>query len=116
MIAKNNSFFDIELCVDGHYIVTGYTNDQFCNDVLQLSDVKYELHNYLRNEQGFEAVFFLDSVDMLWDRTVIMQNGVVRSNITREELSADERQTTFTNMMKIALAVAVKMDALPPLE
>ncbi len=26
------------------------------------------------------------------------------------ELSADERQTTFTNMMKIALEVAVKMD------
>ena len=27
------------------------------------------------------------------------------------ELSADERQTTFTNMMKIALEVAVKMAA-----
>ena len=38
------------------------------------------------------------------------------SIVTEEELSADERQTTFTNMMKIALAVAVKMDALPPLE
>ncbi|MBQ1742948.1 MAG: purine-nucleoside phosphorylase [Oscillospiraceae bacterium] len=38
------------------------------------------------------------------------------SIVTGEELSADERQTTFTNMMKIALAVAVKMDALPPLE
>ena len=25
-------------------------------------------------------------------------------------LSADERQTTFTNMMKIALEIAVKMD------
>ena len=30
--------------------------------------------------------------------------------ITGEELSADERQTTFTNMMKIALEIAVKMD------
>ncbi len=38
------------------------------------------------------------------------------SIVTGEELSSDERQTTFTNMMKIALAVAVKMDALPPLE
>ena len=38
------------------------------------------------------------------------------SIVTGEELSADERQTTFTNMMKIALVVAVKMDALPPLE
>ena len=31
--------------------------------------------------------------------------------ITGEELSADERQTTFTNMMKIALEAAVKMAA-----
>ena len=31
--------------------------------------------------------------------------------VTGEELSADERQTTFTNMMKIALEVAVKMAA-----
>ena len=30
--------------------------------------------------------------------------------VTGEELSADERQTTFTNMMKIALEVAVKME------
>ena len=31
--------------------------------------------------------------------------------VTGKELSADERQTTFTNMMKIALEVAVKMAA-----
>ena len=37
------------------------------------------------------STHIIDSVDMLWDRTVIMQNGVVRSNITREELSADGR-------------------------
>ena len=30
--------------------------------------------------------------------------------VTGKELSADERQTTFTNMMKIALEVAVKME------
>ena len=29
--------------------------------------------------------------------------------ITGEELSADERQTNFTNMMKIGLEIAVKM-------
>lgn len=66
MLGKNNSYFDIELCLDGHYIVTGYTNDQFCNDALQLSDVKYELHRYLRYDQHFDAVFFLDSVNMLF--------------------------------------------------
>ena len=30
--------------------------------------------------------------------------------VTGKELSADERQTTFTNMMKIALEVSVKME------
>ena len=66
MISKNNSYFDVELCLDGHYIITGYTNDQFCNNALQLSDIKYEVYHYLRREQGFDAVFFLDSVDMLY--------------------------------------------------
>ena len=37
------------------------------------------------------------------------------SLVTGEELSADERQTTFTNMMKIALEVAVKAAKLPAL-
>ena len=37
--------------------------------------------------------------------------GSISDNlVTGEELSADERQTTFTNMMKIALEVAVKME------
>ena len=34
------------------------------------------------------STHIIDSVDMLWDRTVIMQNGAVRANITREELDA----------------------------
>jgi len=38
------------------------------------------------------------------------------SLVTGEELNADERQTTFTNMMKIALEVAVKAESLPVLE
>jgi replication-associated recombination protein RarA len=66
MLGKNGSYFDAELCIDGHYIVTGYTNDRFCNDMLQLSKVDYELHQYLRHSQGFDAVFFLDSVNMLF--------------------------------------------------
>lgn len=32
------------------------------------------------------STHIIDSVDMLWDRTVIMQNGAVRANITRSEL------------------------------
>lgn len=32
------------------------------------------------------STHIIDSVDMLWDRTIIMQNGAVRANITRDEL------------------------------
>ena len=38
------------------------------------------------------------------------------SLVTGEELNAEERQNTFTNMMKIALEVAVKATKLPALE
>ena len=89
MIAKNDSYFDVELCVDGHYIVTGYTNDQFCNNTLQFADVKYEIHHYLRHEQGFDAVFFLDSVDMLY---CYDQNSfdILRGVESREEANLKE--------------------------
>lgn len=33
------------------------------------------------------STHIIDSVDMLWDRTIIMQNGTVRANITRSELA-----------------------------
>lgn len=32
------------------------------------------------------STHMLDSVDMLWDRTIIMQNGQVKANVTRTEL------------------------------
>lgn len=37
------------------------------------------------------STHIIDSVDMLWDRTIIMQNGSVKANITREELEKDGR-------------------------
>ncbi|MBQ9773631.1 MAG: ABC transporter ATP-binding protein [Clostridia bacterium] len=37
------------------------------------------------------STHIIDSVDMLWDRTLIMQNGTIRANITREELNAQEK-------------------------
>ena len=37
------------------------------------------------------STHIIDSVDMLWDRTIIMQDGCIRANITREELSQDGR-------------------------
>ena len=37
------------------------------------------------------STHIIDSVDMLWDRTIIMQHGVIRANITRDELEQDGR-------------------------
>ena len=37
------------------------------------------------------STHIIDSVDMLWDRTIIMQKGQIRSNITRAELDEDGR-------------------------
>lgn len=34
------------------------------------------------------STHMIDSIDMLWDRTLIMQGGILRANVTREELSA----------------------------
>ena len=32
------------------------------------------------------STHIIDSVDMLWDRTLILQNGVLKANVTRAEL------------------------------
>ena len=37
------------------------------------------------------STHIIDSVDMLWDRTIIMDRGVIRANIAREELKRDGR-------------------------
>ena len=37
------------------------------------------------------STHIIDSVDMLWDRTIIMQNGQIKANITRAELDEDGR-------------------------
>ena len=37
------------------------------------------------------STHIIDSVDMWWDRTIIMQEGCIRANITREALSRDGR-------------------------
>ena len=34
------------------------------------------------------STHMIDSIDMLWDRTLIMQGGALRANVTREELTA----------------------------
>lgn len=37
------------------------------------------------------STHIIDSVDMLWDRTIIMDHGVIKANVTREELDRDGR-------------------------
>ncbi len=37
------------------------------------------------------STHIIDSIDMMWDRTLIMQNGQIKANVTRDELSADGR-------------------------
>lgn len=37
------------------------------------------------------STHIIDSVDMLWDRTIIMDRGAIRANVTRVELERDGR-------------------------
>ncbi len=37
------------------------------------------------------STHIIDSVDMLWDRTLIMQNGQIKANVSRSELEAEGR-------------------------
>ena len=55
-----------------------------------------ELKNMIEEMRGegktmLVSTHMIDSVDMLWDRTIIMQNGSIRANVTREELERDGR-------------------------
>ena len=37
------------------------------------------------------STHIIDSVDMLWDRTIIMDRGAIRANVTRKDLERDGR-------------------------
>ena len=37
------------------------------------------------------STHIIDSVDMLWDRALIMRDGVIHANLTRQELEEDGR-------------------------
>ena len=50
-----------------------------------------ELKNYIEEMRKagktmLISTHIIDSVDMLWDRTIIMQNGQIRANVTRSEV------------------------------
>ena len=50
-----------------------------------------ELKNYIEEMRRagktmLISTHIIDSVDMLWDRTIIMQSGKIRANVTRSEI------------------------------
>ena len=52
-----------------------------------------ELKNYIEELRRagktlFISTHIIDSVDMLWDRTIIMQNGQIKANVTKAEVDA----------------------------
>jgi ABC-type multidrug transport system ATPase subunit len=56
-----------------------------------------ELKNYIEEMRKagktmLISTHIIDSVDMLWDRALIMKNGVLHANVTKEEL-AEEGKT-----------------------
>ncbi len=54
------------------------------------------LKNYIeemraQNKTVLVSTHIIDSVDMLWDRALIMKDGQIKANLTREELDEDGR-------------------------
>jgi ABC-type multidrug transport system ATPase subunit len=60
-----------------------------------------ELKNYIEEMRRagktmLISTHIIDSVDMLWDRTIIMQNGQIKANVTRSEV--DESGKTLEDL------------------
>ncbi len=54
-----------------------------------IKELKEMIHEM--KEQGRSVLLsthIIDSVDMLWDRTIILQNGLVKANVDRREIEA----------------------------
>ena len=54
--------------------------------IKELKSVIEEMHE--SGKTLLISTHIIDSVDMLWDRTLVLQNGVLRANVTRDELDA----------------------------
>ena len=59
------------------------------------------------------STHIIDSVDMLWDRTIIMQNGTLRANVTREELEA-QNKTLEELFFEVTEGIARETEASAP--
>ena len=57
--------------------------------IKQLKDMFEEMRN--DGKTLLVSTHIIDSVDMLWDRALIMQAGQIKANVTREEMERDGR-------------------------
>ena len=65
MIGRDGTYFTPEQCLNGHFIITGMTNDIFCGERMIPVTLREELSEHLRR-RGFDAVIFLDSQNMVY--------------------------------------------------
>lgn len=59
------TYFDQTNCAIPHFVVTGHTEDRFCDDSLVLGGIEHLLHRHLIRV-GFDAVVFFDAVNSLF--------------------------------------------------
>ncbi|MBP5263072.1 MAG: hypothetical protein J6Z33_01710, partial [Lachnospiraceae bacterium] len=57
--------------------------------IKQLKDMFEEMRS--EGKTLLISTHIIDSVDMLWDRALIMQSGQIKANVTRQELEQDGR-------------------------
>ena len=57
------------------------------------------------------STHMIDSIDMLWDRTLIMQNGHLAANVTREELEQNGQK-----LEDLFFSITESAPAVPPIE
>jgi len=62
--------------------------------IRQLKDMIAQMRD--QGKTMLVSTHIIDSVDVLWDRTIIMQNGQVRSDVTKEDL--ESRGTTLEQL------------------
>lgn len=65
MRGSGTTYFEERNCSIPHFLVTGHTEDRFCDGSLRLCGVEQALHAHLRHA-GFDAVVFFDSVNSLF--------------------------------------------------
>ena len=57
-----------------------------------IKELKMMMQEMRKDGRGvLVSTHMIDSVDMLWDRTVIMQGGQVRANVTRSEVEGGDK-------------------------